>query len=230
MVRKERIITGPAHFGFRIPTPLVIPMATFQRTLKTIFGTADAFFSNSLTQGLGLVNGGYQQYHTILSYAEISISEVRGLWQFIGNYKKREERLKLRSYSFECKAWIKNHEPFDAIRNQRICIKILYPRPAKRIQLGSLTHNQSQTQLLQERRKQDLTNGTMTTTNNTMNSRHTYNQKFGRESNGQRNHSQNNGTQSDTNAKASLMSSFLKTNDGKTGTTRWVNYSWWVWR
>ena len=244
VVMGERIITGPAHFEFfGIPTPLVIPYGYFPTNIEKpdISGLLMPSFQNSPTQGLGLVNGGW--YFPINDYMNFELRGdiyLRGSWALAAttNYKKRYKYSGNFSYSFRnVKRGLKIYEPFGRYsESNNFSIKWSHnqdPKAHPTRKFNARINLQNPNFFKNAANAEDLMNGTMTTTNNTMNSSITYNQKFGRANlTVSGNHSQNNGTQSFTTnlPKASLnVPRFfpLKTNDGK---SQWydkvgMNYS-----
>ncbi len=244
VVMGERIITGPAHFEFfGIPTPLVIPYGYFPTNIEKpdIAGLLMPSFQNSPTQGLGLVNGGW--YFPINDYMNVELRGdiyLRGSWALAAttNYKKRYKYSGNFSYSFRnVKRGLKIYEPFGRYsESNNFSIKWSHnqdPKAHPTRKFNARINLQNPNFFKNAANAEDLMNGTMTTTNNTMNSSITYNQKFGRANlTVSGNHSQNNGTQSFTTnlPKASLnVPRFfpLKTNDGK---SQWydkvgMNYS-----
>lgn len=240
----ERIITGPAHFEFMgIPTPLVIPYGYFPTNMEkpSITGLLMPSFQNNPVYGMGLINGGW--YFNLGDHMDLALRGdlyLRGSWalsaktQYATRYKYNGS-LEL-SYRYN-KTGLPIYDPFGKYNTSKNF---------------SITWNHRQDQKAHPTRKfnasvnlknpnffkngvssQDLLAGTLTTTNNTMRSSITIDQKIGRANlNITTSHTQNNGTTAFTTElpKASLnVPRFfpLKTNDGK---NQWydklgVNYS-----
>ncbi|MGA0246028.1 MAG: putative LPS assembly protein LptD [Schleiferiaceae bacterium] len=244
IVMGERIITGPAHFEFfGIPTPLIIPYGYFPTNIEkpNIAGLLMPSFQNSPTQGLGLVNGGW--YFPINDFMNVELRGdifLRGSWAINAttNYKKRYKYTGNFSYSYRnVKRGLKIYEPFGRYtQTKNFNIRWTHnqdPKAHPSRKFNARIDLQNPNFFRNAANAEDLMNGTMTTTNNTMNSSITYNQKLGRASlTVSGNHSQNNGTQNFTTnlPKASFnVPRFfpLKTNDGK---SQWydkvgMNYS-----
>ena len=240
----ERIITGPAHFEFfGIPTPLVIPYGYFPTNLEkpSISGLLMPSFQNSPTQGVGIVNGGW--YFPINDFMDLELRGdlyLRGSWalQATTNYRKRYRYNGNFSYQYRYqRRGLPIFEPFggyDITKN--FSIRWTHRQDAKAHpsrQFNASVNLQNPNFFKNSANPEDLLNGTMSTTNNTMNSSITYNQRFGRANlTVSGNHTQNNGSQSFTTnlPKASFnVPRFfpLKTNDGK---SQWydklgMNYS-----
>ena len=244
VVMGERILTGPAHFEFfGIPTPLVIPYGYFPTNIEKpdIAGLLTPSFQNSPTQGLGFVNGGW--YFPINDYMNLELRGdiyLRGSWALSAttNYKKRYKYSGNFSYSYRnVKRGIPLYQSFGRYtQSKNFSIKWTHnqdPKAHPTRKFNARINLQNPNFFNNAANAEDLMNGTMTTTNNTMNSSITYNQKFGRANlTVSGNHSQNNGTQDFTTnlPKASFnVPRFfpLKTNDGK---SQWydklgMNYS-----
>ena len=244
IVMGERIITGPAHFEFfGIPTPLVIPYGYFPTNLEkpNISGLLMPSFQNSPSQGLGLVNGGW--YFPINDYMNVEVRGdiyLRGSWALAAttNYRKRYKYNGNFNYTYRFqKTGLKIYEPFGGYRvTKNFSIRWSHSQDAKAHPTRKFNANvnlQNPNFFRNSANPEDLLNGTMTTTNNTMNSSITYNQKLGRATlTVSGNHNQNNGTQNFTTnlPKASFnVPRFFpfKTNDGK---SQWfdklgMNYS-----
>ena len=244
VVLGERIITGPAHFEFfGIPTPLVIPYGYFPTNLEkpSISGLLMPSFQNSPSQGVGIVNGGW--YFPINDFIDLELRGdlyLRGSWalQATTNYRKRYRYNGNFSYQYRNqRRGLPIFEPFggyDITKN--FSIRWTHRQDAKAHPTRKFNANvnlQNPNFFKNSANPQDLLNGTMSTTNNTMNSSITYNQRFGRANlTVSGNHTQNNGTQRFTTnlPKASFnVPRFfpLKTNDGK---SQWydklgMNYS-----
>ena len=240
----ERIITGPAHFEFfGIPTPLIIPYGYFPTNIEkpNIAGLLMPSFQNSPTQGLGLVNGGW--YFPINDFINVELRGdifLRGSWALNAttNYKKRYKYSGNFSYSYRnVRQGLKIYEPFGRYsQTKNFSIRWTHNQDQKahpNRKFNARIYLQNPNFFKNAANAEDLTNGTMTTTNNTMNSSITYNQKLGRAYlTVSGNHSQNNGTQNFTTnlPKASFnVPRFFpfKTNDGK---SQWydkvgMNYS-----
>lgn len=240
----ERIITGPAHLEFfGIPTPLIIPYGFFPLNMEkpSISGLLMPNYQNSPTQGLGIVNGGW--YFPINDRWDLSLRGdlyLRGSWALTAasNYKRRYKysgNLNL-NYRF-VKNGIPLYEPFGLYSvTKNFSIKWRHQQDAKAHPTRKFNANvnlQNPNFFRNGVNPDDLLNGTLSTTNNTMTSSITFNQKLGKSNlTVSANHTQNNGTQSFTTnlPKASLnVPRFfpLKTNDGK---NQWydklgVNYS-----
>jgi hypothetical protein len=240
----ERIITGPAHMEFfGIPTPIVIPYGYFPTNIEkpSITGLLMPSFQNSPTQGMGIVNGGW--YFPINEYMDLAVRGdlyLRGSWALNAttNYRKRYK------YSGSFNAQYRNikqgiplYEPFGRYSvNKNFSIRWSHNQDAKAHptrRFNASVNLQNPNFFKNSANPDDLLTGSMTTTNNTMNSSITYNQKLGKANLVMSaNHSQNNGTQDFTTnlPKASLnVPRFFpfKTNDGK---SQWydklgVNYS-----
>ena len=240
----ERIITGPAHFEFfGIPTPLVIPYGYFPTNLEkpSISGLLMPSFQNSPSQGVGIVNGGW--YFPINDFMDLELRGdlyLRGSWslQATTNYRKRYSYSGNFGYQYRYqRRGLPIFEPFggyDITKN--FSIRWTHRQDAKAHpsrQFNASVNLQNPNFFKNSANPEDLLNGTMSTTNNTMNSSITYNQRFGRANlTVSGNHTQNNGSQSFTTnlPKASFnVPRFfpLKTNDGK---SQWydklgMNYS-----
>lgn len=244
VVMGERIITGPAHMEFfGIPTPIVIPYGYFPTNIEkpSISGLLMPSFQNSPTQGMGLVNGGW--YFPISDYMDLSLRGdiyLRGSWAVNASTNYRQRYKYSGSFSAQyryVKQGLKIYEPFGGYSiNKNFSVKWSHSQDAKAHptrRFNASVNLQNPNFFRNSANPEDLLNGTMTTTNNTMNSSITYNQKLGKANlTVSGNHSQNNGTQDFTTnlPKASLnVPRFFpfKTNDGK---SQWydklgVNYN-----
>jgi len=244
VVLGERIITGPAHFEFfGIPTPLVIPYGYFPTNLEKpdITGLLMPSFQNSPSQGLGIVNGGW--YFPINEFMNLELRGdlyLRGSWaiQATTKYKKRYKYNGSFAYNYRYqKRGLKLYEPFGGYSlTKNFSIRWSHSQDQKAHPTRKFNANvnlQNPNFFKNSANPEDLLNGTMSTTNNTMNSSITYNQKLGRANlTVSGNHTQNNGTQNFTTnlPKASFnVPRFFpfKSNDGR---GQWyekvgVNYS-----
>ena len=228
----ERIITGPAHFEFfGIPTPLVIPYGYFPTNIEkpSISGLLMPSFQNSPSQGVGIVNGGW--YFPISDFMDLSLRGdlyLRGSWALgaTSNYRKRYKYNGNFAYQYRYqKQGLPIYEPFGGYSiTKNFSIRWSHNQDAKAHptrRFNAKVNLQNPNFFKNSANPEDLLNGNMSTTNNTMNSSITYNQKLGGANlTVSGNHSQNNGTQAFTTTlpKASLnVPRFfpLKTNDGK---------------
>jgi hypothetical protein len=228
----ERIITGPAHFEFfGIPTPLIIPYGYFPTNIEkpSISGLLMPSFQNSPSQGVGIVNGGW--YFPINDFMDLSLRGdlyLRGSWALgaTSNYRKRYKYNGNFAYQYRYqKQGLPIYEPFGGYNiTKNFSIRWSHNQDAKAHptrRFNAKVNLQNPNFFKNSANPEDLLNGNMSTTNNTMNSSITYNQKLGGANlTVSGNHSQNNGTQAFTTTlpKASLnVPRFfpLKTNDGK---------------
>ena len=233
VVLGERIITGPAHFEFfGIPTPLIIPYGYFPTNIEkpNISGLLMPSFQNSPTQGVGVVNGGW--YFPINEYFDLSLRGdfyLRGSWALgaTTNYRKRYKYNGNFAYQYRYqKQGLPIFEQFGGYSiTKNFSIRWTHnqdPKAHPTRKFSAQVNLQNPNFFKNSANPEDLLSGNMTTTNNTMNSSITYNQKLGAANlTVSGNHSQNNGTQvfTTTLPKASLnVPRFfpLKTNDGKT--------------
>jgi len=87
------IVTGPAHLVIAdVPLPLIIPFGFFPFTSKYSSGVLMPSYTDELTRGFGLTNGGY--YFAINDYMDMELKGdiyTKGTWAVTGNstYLKR---------------------------------------------------------------------------------------------------------------------------------------------
>ncbi len=89
----EFIVTGPAHLVIAdVPLPIALPFGFFPFTSKYSSGVLMPRFTNELTRGFGLTNGGY--YFALNDYFDLELLGdiyTKGTWAFSAstNYIKR---------------------------------------------------------------------------------------------------------------------------------------------